>query len=162
MSTRSGRRFPRSTMRIKRNLTSSLLCPHREASDCGKLCFRSHQYVHSWSTIYRDQASSVTPEQHDAALRSLDVYKRWLLDTYLQGRRSNPILVLPLGDVAPDHRDEWPGYVCATWFQLHAHDYRPTSSEQQLWEPLLIAPVIGAPELVVPSTLNISFLRMCS
>ena len=27
-----------------------------------------------------------------------------------------------------------------------------TATDQQLWEPLLIAPIIGAPELVIPGT----------
>ena len=92
------------------------------------------------------------PEQHEAALHSLEIYKSWLLDTYLQTGRSNPILVLPLGEVGPNHRDEWPGCICIA-IEKDArlrHSSDNAAGDQQLWEPLLIAPIIGAPELVVP------------
>ena len=43
---------------------------------------------------------------------------------------------MPLGNVQPCYRDEWPA---------------PPSAVQQLWEPLLLAPILGAPEIVVPA-----------
>ena len=97
------------------------------------------------------------------ALRSLEVYKRWLLDTYLQSGRSSPILVLPLGEVGPDHRDEWPGCVSpppqrsAKFSSLTTDILRSDdrANDQQLWEPLLVAPIVGAPELVVPGNIRI-------
>ncbi|KAL8963643.1 MAG: hypothetical protein Q9193_000112 [Seirophora villosa] len=57
----------------------------------------------------RDRARTVSPEQHEKALARLSVYKHWLLRTYLQSGRRNAILVLPLEEVIPLHRDEWPG-----------------------------------------------------
>ncbi|KAL8708084.1 MAG: hypothetical protein Q9225_007659, partial [Loekoesia sp. 1 TL-2023] len=59
--------------------------------------------VHLW-----DRARSVSPEQHEKAMERLKVYKNWLLETYLQSGARNSILVLPLEEVVPSHRDEWP------------------------------------------------------
>ena len=158
-----GRRSPPSTTTIKQRCTNFRSCLLRKAFDSGELYLlvSPHIYVESlW--LYRDQARSVSPEQHEEALKSLYIYKRWLLDTYLQSGRSNPVLVLPLGEVRPNHRDEWPRCVSQTIItyltltKTHSDDI---ASDQQLWEPLLIAPIIGAPELVVPGASEyISFL----
>lgn len=34
------------------------------------------------------------------------------------------------------------------------------ASDQQLWEPLLVAPIVGAPEIVIPGTYSI-LLSLC-
>ncbi|KAL8731032.1 MAG: hypothetical protein Q9166_003683 [cf. Caloplaca sp. 2 TL-2023] len=56
-----------------------------------------------------DRARSVSLEQHKKALERLNVYKSWLLKTYLQAESRNVFLVLPLEEVTPLNRDEWPG-----------------------------------------------------
>ena len=110
-----GRRSPPSTTTIKQRFTNFRSCLPRKAFDCGKRCLLVSPRIFVESLwFYRDQARSVSPEQHEEALESLYIYKRWLLDTYLQTGRSNPVLVLPLGEVGPNHRDEWPRCVSQT------------------------------------------------
>ena len=84
-------------------------------------CFQLNTFADPLS-YQRDRARSVNPEQHEAALHALEIYKSWLLDVYLQTGRSNPILVLPLGEVGPNHRDEWPGCICIAIRKIHAYD----------------------------------------
>ncbi|KAL8833099.1 MAG: hypothetical protein Q9170_004508 [Blastenia crenularia] len=61
------------------------------------------------SAFSRDRARNVSLAQHEKALARLGVYKDWLLTTYLRRERRNAILVLPLEEIVPLHRDEWPG-----------------------------------------------------
>ena len=48
----------------------------------------------------------------------------------------DPIVVMPLENVTTRYRDEWPA---------------PVKGDQQLWHSLLFAPILGAPEVVVPA-----------
>ena len=110
-----GRKSPPSTTTIKQRFTKFRSCLLRKAFDCGKRHFLVSPHISVESLwLNRDHARSVSPEQHEEALESLYIYKRWLLDTYLQAGRSNPVLVLPLGEVGPNHRDEWPRCVSQT------------------------------------------------
>ena len=83
-----------------------------------------------------EDAKNVTPEQNRAAWRRIDVYRMWFLDKILKPTQRNAIVIMPIGDVKPNYRDEWP---------------RMSKEGQQMWEPLLLAPILGAPELVVPA-----------
>jgi hypothetical protein len=58
-------------------------------------------------TEFRDRAKSVTPEQHLEALYHLQVYKDWLLQKLFQ-QDQNVVVVMPLREVKPNYRDEWP------------------------------------------------------
>ena len=110
-----GRRSPPSTTTIKQRFTNFRSCLLRKAFDSGELSLLVSPPIYVESLWFnRDQARSVSPEQHEEALESLYIYKRWLLDTYLQTGKSNPVLVLPLGEVGPNHRDEWPPCVSQT------------------------------------------------
>jgi hypothetical protein len=59
-------------------------------------------------TQFRDRAKNVTPEQHQVALKRLQVYKDWLLDKVLGAENQQTICVMPLREVKPNYRDEWP------------------------------------------------------
>lgn len=61
--------------------------------------------------VMRDAARDINPSQHEAALRHLAVYKQWLLEEVLQVEVQNAVVMLPLGNVKPNYRDDWPGQV---------------------------------------------------
>lgn len=83
-----------------------------------------------------NQAKKVTPAQNEEAWAKIAVYREWLLETVLQCESEDAIVLSPLGDISPCYRDEWPA---------------PPCGDQQLWEPLLMAPILGAPQIVVPA-----------
>jgi Asp-tRNA(Asn)/Glu-tRNA(Gln) amidotransferase A subunit family amidase len=83
-----------------------------------------------------NNAKEVTPAQNERAWAKIAIYKNWLLETVLKSESEDAIVVSPLGDLSPCYRDEWP---------------TPSSGGQQMWEPLLMAPILGAPEIVVPA-----------
>jgi Asp-tRNA(Asn)/Glu-tRNA(Gln) amidotransferase A subunit family amidase len=83
-----------------------------------------------------DNAKEVTPTQNEKAWAKVAIYKNWLMETVLKSESEDAIVVSPLGDLSPCYRDEWPA---------------PPSGDQQMWEPLLMAPILGAPEIVVPA-----------
>ena len=90
--------------------------------------------IHVW-----DAAKDVTTQQSEEAWQCLEVYKDWLMSHVLQVNditNDNPIVVMPLENVTTRYRDEWPA---------------PAKGDQQLWDSLLLAPILGAPEVVIPA-----------
>ncbi|KAF2108473.1 amidase signature domain-containing protein [Lophiotrema nucula] len=81
------------------------------------------------------KVKTVTPQCHEEALRRISIYKDWIHKTVLELDNLNTLVLIPLGDVKPQYRTEWPG--------LQFRD-------QMLWSSLLLSPILGAPELVVP------------
>ncbi|KAL8364197.1 hypothetical protein RB601_009776 [Gaeumannomyces tritici] len=86
--------------------------------------------IHTW-----DKARDCSSEQRKEGAVRFEVYRQWLLRTVLQAEAHDTVLIWPIAIVEPVYRDEWP---------------RPPTGDQLLWEPLLLAPVSGAPELVIP------------
>ena len=90
--------------------------------------------IHVW-----DAARDVTTQHSEEAWQRLKDYKEWLTSHVLQVNdiiNDNPIVVMPLENVATHYRDEWPA---------------PAKGDQQLWDSLLLAPILGAPEVVIPT-----------
>lgn len=87
--------------------------------------------IHLW-----DDAKSVSSKESEAAWHRIDIYGHWILNKVMKQEESNTIIIMPLGNVKPTYRDEWPSI---------------QKGDQQMWEPLLLAPILGAPEVVVPA-----------
>lgn len=78
--------------------------------------------------------AAVTPQQHEEGLKKLEVYRKWLLETFFQSRGNKTLVVLPIAPVEPHYRDERtesPRYQCAT-------------------DELFLSPILKAPDVVVP------------
>lgn len=91
--------------------------------------------------------SRVTEQQRLDAGRRLEVYKSWLLSRILCG--DNPIVILPIMNAEPKYRDDQScGY--------------PTV--QEAWNQLWLSPVLGSPEVTVPSEFYAteSVLKACN
>ncbi|GAP82416.1 putative glutamyl-tRNA amidotransferase subunit A [Rosellinia necatrix] len=82
-----------------------------------------------------DGARKVKPEEHQESMVRWNVFRNWLLDKVLCVRKMNTLLVWPITEVQTRYRDEWPS---------------PPLGDQSIWEPLLISPITGSPEVIVP------------
>lgn len=80
-------------------------------------------------------AKGISKAQRYEAVHRLGVYKHWLLDQVLAG--DNPVVALPVMDAVPNYRDTPPSEAC------------PAS--QEAWDQLWMAPILGSPEITVPS-----------
>lgn len=58
--------------------------------------------------LNREPAKSVTPEQHSDAINRLKVYKNWLREKAFPPENERVIAIMPLREVKPNYRDEWP------------------------------------------------------
>ena len=84
--------------------------------------------------LNRDAGSQITREQRDDAFRRTEVYKLWVLHHILKVDNETALVVLPIKDAEPNYRDTDPGPPFA----------------QEVWDPLWLSPVLGAPEISVP------------
>lgn len=79
-----------------------------------------------------DAGASVTNEEHEAAVRKLDVYRAWLLQHIFQPKST--LMVLPIAKVEPNYRD------------IMAHSPAILPDTDQLYLP----PILGSPDIVIP------------
>lgn len=138
MFTPSGKKLRCSATNTNQDSTRHRLCRPLEGYICGiTQCSKvlGHTGTDRAHTA-RDKAKNVTPEEHELGLQRFHVYREWLLKEALRVHERNPILVWPIKVVEPNYRDEVPK--------------NPQTGDQLLSDPLLLAPVLGAPELVVP------------
>ena len=78
---------------------------------------------------------AVTQAQRDEALRRFEVYKKFFLDHVMQQDAMETFLVMPISNVVVNYRDA----------QYPAPVARPTG-----FDPLILSPILGAPNIVVP------------
>ncbi|KAI9767311.1 MAG: hypothetical protein M1840_005720 [Geoglossum simile] len=78
---------------------------------------------------------SITQSERDEAIRKVNVYKKWFLQEILHEGTRNSFIILPIAEVAPNYRDTQPG----------------PHFKQNAFDALFLAPILSAPELVVPS-----------
>ncbi|KAF2012805.1 amidase signature enzyme [Aaosphaeria arxii CBS 175.79] len=81
-----------------------------------------------------DHGSEISQEQRNDARKRTEVYKSWVIDTILNVIEDTALVVLPIMDAKPNYRDVDPGMPFA----------------QDVWDPLWLSPVLGAPEITVP------------
>jgi hypothetical protein len=87
--------------------------------------------------VSRELASHITTSAHEEALHRLEVYKEWFTSTILQPAERNTLILIPIEEISPRYRDEMP-----------THHFDPVGVPN-----LFLSPILGAPELTVPSTL---------
>jgi hypothetical protein len=66
-----------------------------------KLSFLANDYI-------REPAKEVTPEQHADGIYRLQVYRDWLREKIFPPEDERVIAIMPLREVKPNYRDEWP------------------------------------------------------
>lgn len=76
----------------------------------------------------------VTQAQRDEGMHRLEVYKTWFLNSVMQQNTSEAFLIMPISNVVVNYRDVPPPPTA-----------RPTGFDQ-----LILSPVLGAPDIVVP------------
>ena len=76
----------------------------------------------------------VTQAQRNEGMHRLEVYKKWFLDSAMQQAASEAYLIMPISDVIVNYRDAPPAPVA-----------RPNG-----FDPLILSPILGAPDIVVP------------
>ena len=96
--------------------------------------YQKRPYVIPFVTWKWALGKAVTQDERDQALHRLEVYKTWFLDTIMQRQERETYLVMPIAEVAPNYRDVSPPPV-----------KRPTG-----FDPLILSPILGAPDVVVP------------
>ncbi|KAF2110372.1 amidase signature domain-containing protein [Lophiotrema nucula] len=91
-------------------------------------------YVNKVTQWRWDVGSEISQEQRDDAKKRTEVYKSWVMDNILEVDRETTLVVLPIQDAEPNYRDVDPEMPFA----------------QDVWDPLWLSPVLGAPEISVP------------
>lgn len=76
----------------------------------------------------------VTKAQRDEGMHRFEVYKKWFLDSVMQQDTSEAYLIMPISNVVVNYRDVPPPPVA-----------RPNG-----FDPLILSPILGAPDIVVP------------
>ncbi|KAI9834946.1 MAG: hypothetical protein M1819_002669 [Sarea resinae] len=93
-------------------------------------------YINTFIAWRWNLGKSVTQSQRDEAINKINVYKKWFLQEILHEGARDSFVILPIAEVAPNYRDTQPG----------------PHFKQNAFDALFLAPILGAPELVVPST----------
>lgn len=79
--------------------------------------------------------AAVSEEQHTEAMRKLEVYRSWLMETLFEADDDKKrLLVLPISSVEPHYRDE----------KTESRTYQTATDE------LYLSPILGAPDIAVP------------
>ncbi|KAL8825957.1 MAG: hypothetical protein Q9170_007591 [Blastenia crenularia] len=91
-------------------------------------------YVIPFVTWKWELGKAVTQEEREEALHRLDVYKKWFLDSIMHQGTQESFLVMPISEVVVNYRDVHPPPV-----------HQPTG-----FDPLILSPILGAPDVVVP------------
>ncbi|CAJ2512035.1 Uu.00g076600.m01.CDS01 [Anthostomella pinea] len=81
-----------------------------------------------------EAGAAITAHQHAEGLRRLQVYRTWLLEQCFGGQKRT-LMILPIANVEPNYRDtpvESPSYQSAV-------------------DELFVSPILGAPDMVLPS-----------
>jgi hypothetical protein len=58
--------------------------------------------------LNREPVKDVTPKRHADALNRLQVYRNWLREKIFLQEKERVIVIMPLREVKPNYRDEWP------------------------------------------------------
>ena len=99
--------------------------------------FEEHQkapYVTPFVKWKWDLGKEVDLDKHTDAQRRLAVYKRWFLDIVMRQDVNEAFLIMPISNVEVGYRDAAPQPVT-----------RPDG-----FDPLILSPILGAPDIVVP------------
>lgn len=91
-------------------------------------------------TFGRDIAAKVTPEQHEEAMRKVEVFRSWFLHQIMAIDEQNTLVLLPIEKLESRYRDETPAL--------------PSEAPKGV-SMLFVSPALKAPELVVPSMCDI-------
>ncbi|KAK0102662.1 hypothetical protein ONS95_006266 [Cadophora gregata] len=91
-------------------------------------------YINDFIQWRWDLGKSITPRQRNEAFRKVDVYRKWMLEEILCQDLREAFVILPIAEAAPNYRNAQPG----PYFKQNAFD------------ALFLAPILGAPEFVVP------------
>ncbi|OIW32128.1 amidase signature enzyme [Coniochaeta ligniaria NRRL 30616] len=81
-----------------------------------------------------DKGAAVTRAQYEEATTKMSVYEDWLLDTLFLGRRTQALVILPVGNATPNYRDT----------------PSPSPEDQSALDELFLQPILGSPDVVVP------------
>ncbi|KAK9860105.1 Amidase [Penicillium brevicompactum] len=83
-----------------------------------------------------ETGAAVSEEQHKDAVQRMEIYKAWLLTAMRAESTSEaePLVVLPIGNVAPNYRDE----------------PSPSPRWQSALDQLSLPPILGTPDIAIP------------
>lgn len=96
--------------------------------------YQKRPYVEPFINWKWDLGRPVTQAQRDEGMHRLDVYRKWFLDFAMQQDLTEAFLIMPISNVVVDYRDVPPPPVA-----------RPIG-----FDPLILSPILGAPDIVVP------------
>lgn len=74
-------------------------------------CSCLHKGGMSRLTPHSNLARDITASEHAEAVRRLEVYREWFLETIMNSRSHNTLILLPIADAQPRYRDDPPGYM---------------------------------------------------
>ncbi|PVH76050.1 hypothetical protein DL98DRAFT_657750 [Cadophora sp. DSE1049] len=90
-------------------------------------------YINDFIQWRWDLGKSITRTQRDEAFRKVGVYRQWMLEEILRQDLREAFVILPIA-AAPNYRNTQPG----------------PPFKQNAFDALFLAPILGAPEFVVP------------
>ncbi|PVH86157.1 amidase signature enzyme [Cadophora sp. DSE1049] len=77
----------------------------------------------------------VTPSEHSEMVSRLKIFKTWFLRHYMDSEKQTAIVLLPVDEVHPNYRDQYPSLPVAPVLGLRT---------------TCLSPFLGAPELTIP------------
>lgn len=96
--------------------------------------YQKRPYVVPFVNWKWELGKAVTPAQRDEGMHRLEVYKQWSLDSAMKQDTKETFLIMPISNVTVNYRDVSPPPIP-----------RPTG-----FDPLILSPILGAPDTVVP------------
>jgi len=70
-----------------------------------------HSVYYDSAYRFRNIGKKYTQEQFNEGIRRLDIYKQWWLDSILEIKEADTLVVMQSEDVKPNYRDDKPPYV---------------------------------------------------
>ena len=86
----------------------------------------------------RSVGANTSKAEHDEIMERMAVFKEWFLSRFVSTEdrdTGNAFVILPIANVAPSYRDEYPGV--------------PSNPIQGL-RTTYLSPILGTPELTIP------------
>lgn len=105
-----------------------------EFRDTYQARYHKRPYVGSFITWKWELGKSVSLAERNVGMRRLEIYKNWFLDSFLRQVSDEALSMMPISNVVINYRDVPPSPVT-----------RPVG-----FDPLIVSPILGAPDIVVP------------
>lgn len=97
--------------------------------------YHKRPYVGSFITWKWELGELISQAEHDESMNRPEIYKRWFLDLFLRQESDEMLFIMSISDVVVNYRDDFPS---------------SSESRHAGFNPLIISPILGALDIVIP------------